>query len=55
MFTPVRALSQFVSQFGTELGMVAAGCIISMLPITILYFILQKQFMSGSVAGAVKG
>lgn len=55
MFTPTRALSQFVSQFGTELGMVAAGCIISMLPILILYFLLQKQFMSGSVAGAIKG
>jgi len=55
MFTPTKALSQFVSQFGNELGLVAAGCIISMLPILILYFLLQKQFMSGSVAGAVKG
>lgn len=55
MYTPTRALSLFVSQFGTELGMVAAGCVISMLPIMILYFMLQKQFMSGSVAGAIKG
>ena len=55
MFTPTKALSQFISQFGNELGLVAAGCIISMLPILILYFLLQKQFMSGSVAGAIKG
>jgi len=55
MFTPTKAMAQFVNSYGTEMGTIAAGCVISMLPIAILYFLMQKQFMSGSVAGAIKG
>jgi len=55
MFTPTKAMAQFVNSYGTEMGTIAAGCVVSMLPVVILYFLLQKQFMSGSVAGAIKG
>ena len=55
MFTPTKAMAQFAGSYGTEMGTIAAGCMISMLPVAILYFLMQKQFMSGSVAGAIKG
>ena len=55
MFTPTKAMSQFTNSYGTAMGAIAAGCVISMLPVAIMYFLMQKQFMSGSVAGAIKG
>ena len=55
MFTPTKAMSQLFTSYGTGLGTVAAGCVISMLPVVIMYFLMQKHFMKGSVAGAIKG
>jgi raffinose/stachyose/melibiose transport system permease protein len=47
-------LSQFFSQFQTHVAWVAAGCLISMIPLTVLYIFLQKYFISGLAEGAVK-
>ena len=55
LFTPTKAMAQFTNAYGVSMGAIAAGCVISMLPMTIMYFMMQKQFMSGSVAGALKG
>ena len=44
----------FISQFSTDLGKAFAAFMISILPIVILYFFLQKQIISGIVSGAVK-
>ncbi|MEC0092699.1 carbohydrate ABC transporter permease [Paenibacillus macquariensis] len=49
------ALSQFISQFQNQISWVAAGCVIGMLPVTILYLFLQKYFIRGLADGAVKG
>jgi raffinose/stachyose/melibiose transport system permease protein len=48
-------LSQFFSQYQNNLNWVAAGCLISMLPMTVLYLILQKYFVKGLSEGAIKG
>jgi len=49
------ALSQFISQFSNQLNWVAAGCLIGMLPMTVVYLLLQKYFIKGMADGAVKG
>lgn len=48
-------LSQFFSQYQNEVAWVAAGCLISMIPMTCLYLFLQKYFVSGLAEGAIKG
>jgi raffinose/stachyose/melibiose transport system permease protein len=45
----------FISQFSTDLGKAFAAFMISIFPIIVLYFCLQKYVISGIVAGAVKG
>lgn len=45
----------FISQFSTDLGKAFAAFMISITPIVILYFFLQKYIISGIVTGAVKG
>lgn len=55
MQTFTVALSQFFTQYTNNVHWVAAGCIISMLPITIMYLALQKYFIKGMADGAVKG
>ena len=49
------ALSMFISQFHSNVHWVAAGCFISMLPLTVLYLSLQKYFIKGMADGAIKG
>ena len=49
------ALAQFFSQFQNDLSFVAAGCMIGMLPLALLYLALQKYFIKGISDGAVKG
>lgn len=49
------ALSTFFSQFQNDISYVAAGCIMGMLPLVVLYLILQKYFIKGIADGAVKG
>jgi ABC-type glycerol-3-phosphate transport system permease component len=44
----------FFGRFTADRGMIAAGVTIAMLPIILLYLALQRQFISGITAGAVK-
>lgn len=48
------ALSQFFSQYNSNIGWVAAGSLMAMLPIALLYLFLQRYFIQGMSAGAVK-
>lgn len=48
-------LSMFISQFQSNINWVAAGCLMGMLPITIVYLFLQKFFVKGMADGAIKG
>jgi raffinose/stachyose/melibiose transport system permease protein len=49
------SLSQFVSQYQNDINLVAAGCLIGILPMTAVYLGLQKYFIKGLADGAVKG
>lgn len=55
MHTIAVALSQFVSQYQNDIGLVAAGCLVGILPMTVIYLFLQKYFVRGLSEGAMKG
>jgi len=44
----------FSGRFTTDRGMVAAGVTIAMLPTIVLYLLLQRRFIEGMTAGALK-
>jgi ABC-type glycerol-3-phosphate transport system permease component len=46
---------RWMGEFYLDVGGLAAGLVISMLPIVVLYMLLSEQFMRGMSAGAVKG
>jgi raffinose/stachyose/melibiose transport system permease protein len=48
-------LSQFFSQFQNNLPLAAAGSLLSMVPMALVYLFLQRYFISGLAEGAVKG
>jgi raffinose/stachyose/melibiose transport system permease protein len=48
-------LSQFFSQYQNNLPLAAAGSLVSMVPMALLYLFLQKYFISGLAEGAIKG
>ena len=49
------ALAQMKGIYFNEYGMMMAGTLISIIPVVILFFMLQKEFVSGLTSGAVKG
>ncbi|MBH0230659.1 carbohydrate ABC transporter permease [Halobacillus yeomjeoni] len=49
------ALSQFFSQYSNDVGLVAAGSLLGMLPMVIVFLFLQKYFIAGLSSGSVKG
>jgi multiple sugar transport system permease protein len=54
-YTLPLALNVFQGEFGTEYGQLAAGCVISLIPVIIIFAFIQKHLSGGSTAGAVKG
>jgi len=44
----------FFGRFTADRGMIAAGVTISMLPVVLLYLLLQRRFIEGITAGALK-
>ena len=44
----------FFGRFTADRGMIAAGVTISMLPMVVLYLLLQRRFIEGITAGAMK-
>ncbi|MEM9020350.1 MAG: carbohydrate ABC transporter permease [Planctomycetota bacterium] len=52
-------LSVFVAQlrgpYGTEYGMIMAGTLVAIFPVLVLFLLLQRDFIAGLTAGAVKG
>lgn len=45
----------FFGQYSSELNMAFAAFVLAMIPIIILYFLMQKYIIGGVMAGAVKG
>jgi len=54
-FTLPIALNQMVGLYSQEYGTLMAGTLLSVLPVMVLFFLFQKEFISGLAAGAVKG
>ncbi|MEM9415103.1 MAG: carbohydrate ABC transporter permease [Planctomycetota bacterium] len=52
-------LSVFVAQlrgpYGTEYGLIMAGTLVAIVPVLTLFLLLQRDFIAGLTAGAVKG
>lgn len=49
------AVQSFSTQWGTEYGPLNAFIIMSAIPVLIVYLLFQRYFVSGALAGAVKG
>ena len=49
------AIASFYTEFGADWNLVAAASLIGVIPIIIVFLCLQKYFIKGLAAGAVKG
>lgn len=54
-FTLPVGLVQLQSAFSADWKLIAAGTLLSMIPILVFFFALQRYFVSGATSGAVKG
>ncbi len=54
-FTLPVVLKGYVGEFGAQWGYFAAGAILVSLPVTALFFMLQRFLVEGLTAGSVKG
>ncbi|MEX2104411.1 MAG: carbohydrate ABC transporter permease [Bacilli bacterium] len=50
-----KGLSVFVGQYSTKYELLMAATTISIIPIVLIYMLMQKQFIQGLTAGAIKG
>jgi multiple sugar transport system permease protein len=48
-------LYYFVSGFGIEWGLLMAAVVMALLPLVVLFTIMERKFVEGLTAGAVKG
>ena len=48
-------LNLYLGQYATEYGVFLAGTALAIVPPAVLFFALQKEFISGLTSGAVKG
>jgi multiple sugar transport system permease protein len=54
-FTLPIGLNQMVGVYQTDYGAMMAGTLLAVLPVVVLFFLLQKEFIAGLTKGAVKG
>ena len=55
MYTLPVGLNDLQGAFSSNWRYIAAGTVITMIPIVVFFLILQKQFLKGSTEGSVKG
>jgi multiple sugar transport system permease protein len=48
-------LSQYVGMYSSQYGVFLAGTLVAIIPPAVLFFALQREFISGLTSGAVKG
>jgi multiple sugar transport system permease protein len=49
------AVAQLRGVYGQDYGLMMAGTLISILPVVVLFMLLQREFIAGLTSGAVKG
>lgn len=54
-FTLPIGLNQMVGVYEADYGAMMAGTLLAVLPVVVLFFLLQKEFIAGLTKGAVKG
>jgi multiple sugar transport system permease protein len=54
MFTLTVGIQSLRSQFTMNWGIMSAGAVLSMLPLVLVFIFLQRYFIAGSIAGALK-
>lgn len=54
-YTVPLALNIFQGEFNTNYAGLAAGCVVSLLPVLIIFAFIQKHLSGGATSGAVKG
>ena len=55
LYTLPIGVSQMVGTYKEDYGALMAGTLLSVIPVVILFFALQREFIAGLTAGAVKG
>jgi multiple sugar transport system permease protein/raffinose/stachyose/melibiose transport system permease protein len=55
MRTLPAGLNDFMGQYGIRYGELMASSVLISLPVVLVFFFLQRQFVAGLTAGAVKG
>jgi raffinose/stachyose/melibiose transport system permease protein len=55
LLTLPAGLADFQGRYGTDVSLMSAGSIIVVAPVVVLYMFLQREFIRGMLAGAVKG
>lgn len=55
LYTLPIALNQLRDLYSNQYGSLMAGTLLSILPVVVLFLLLQKEFVAGLTAGAVKG
>src|SRR3954470_19959684 len=48
-------VNDFIGQYGIRYGELMASSVLISLPVIVIFFLLQRQFVAGLTAGAVKG
>jgi multiple sugar transport system permease protein/raffinose/stachyose/melibiose transport system permease protein len=48
-------MNDFIGQYGIRYGELMASSVLISLPVVVVFFLLQRQFVAGLTAGAVKG
>jgi multiple sugar transport system permease protein len=54
-FPVTSSLNNLRGEFFTDLNLVSAGSVVVAVPTLVIFFLLQKQFVSGLTLGANKG
>ena len=55
LFTIPIGLNQLIGIYNSRYGMLMAGTLLGVLPVALLFLLLQKEFVAGLTAGSVKG
>jgi multiple sugar transport system permease protein len=55
MRTPPVGVNDFIGQYGIRYGELMVSSVLISLPVIVVFFLLQRQFVAGITAGAVKG
>jgi len=48
-------LKMFIGQFSAEYGLIMAGSVITLIPVVVVFLLLQKNFVEGVAATGIKG